>query len=367
MDINKIIEFRKKLHKIPEIANHELKTQEMIKEFLKSNTKVEIVEEKGYFYAKLKGVNPTKTIAIRADHDAIMNSKNEMFHGCGHDGHTAILCGTIMKLEEDTVNNNIIFLFQPAEEDGSGAKITDKMFKDNNITEIFGLHNMPNLKKGVAYYREGCIQCASKGMKIKIKGLQTHASEPEKGLNPSYALAKIIQRLKPLSEYRGFVKSKFEDIEFSSLVLVTVIGIEMGKRNFGVSPAVGEICLTLRASSDKDMEKLDNKIYEMLSEIENDGYSYEIEIFDDFPETNNDENLCEKTIKILEKFGIEIAKMENPIRASEDFGYYKKFCPSMFFMLGMGDRPSLHHENYSFDDDIILNGISLFECIAKNI
>ena len=70
-----------------------------------------------------------------------------MFHGCGHDGHTAIMCGTIMALEEDRPLNNVIFLFQPAEENGGGAKLCDKLFKDNTIDEIYGLHNMPNFKK----------------------------------------------------------------------------------------------------------------------------------------------------------------------------------------------------------------------------
>lgn len=361
MDINKIIEFRKELHKCPEIAHHEVKTQKLIKDFLRANTNVEIVEEDGWFYAKMKGLNPTKTIAFRSDHDAIMNSKNEMFHGCGHDGHTAIMCGTIMALEEDRPLNNVIFLFQPAEENGGGAKLCDKLFKDNTIDEIYGLHNMPNFKKGVAYYRKGCIQCESLGLRIKIDGIQTHASEPEKGLNPSYAISKIIERVKPLSKYIGFKSSKFEDLDFESLVLVTIINLSMGKLNFGVSPKSGEISLTIRAASDKDMKKIIKKIKEMKE----DGYSYTYEIYDDFPETNNDVDLCNKTLKVLDKYGVEYMQMSEPIRASEDFGYYKKFCPSLFFMLGTGDGPSIHNENYKFNDDVIEDGIRLFKCIAK--
>lgn len=365
MDINKIIEFRKKLHEYPEIAHHEVKTQKFIKDFLRDNTNVEIVEEDGWFYAKMKGLNPSKTIAIRSDHDAIMNSKLEMFHGCGHDGHTAIMCGLILALEEDMPNDNVIFLFQPAEENGGGAKLCDKLFIDNNISEIYGLHNMPNFEKGVAYYRKGCIQCASLGMRIKIDGIQTHASEPEKGLNPSYAISKIIGRLKPLSEFYGFVGRKFEDIEFQSLVLVTIINISMGKLNFGVSPKSGEISFTIRAAFDADMQKLLDKLYEILGEIKNEGYKYIIEIYDEFPETNNDIELCEKTLKVLDKYGIKHREMSEPIRASEDFGYYKKFCPSLFFMLGTGSGASIHNENYVFNDDVIMDGINLFKSIIK--
>lgn len=364
MDINKIIKLRKKLHEYPEIAHNEFKTQKIIKEFLIENTNVEIVEEKGYLYAKMKGVNPSKTIAIRSDHDAIMNSKNEMFHGCGHDGHTAIMCGTIMELEDVKPKDNVIFLFQPAEENGAGAKLCDKLFIDNKVDEIYGLHNMPNFKKGVAYLKKGCIQCASQGLRIIIDGIQTHASEPEKGLNPCYAISNIIERLKPLSEFKGYVKSEFENLKFNSLVLVTVINIEVGKRNFGVSPKSGEISLTLRTASDEDMIKLKNKITEILDEIKLKGYKYTTEIFDDFPETNNDVKLYEKTLKVLDKYKIKYCKMGEPIRASEDFGYYKKFCPSLYFMLGSGKGPSIHNEEYEFNDDIIIDGINLFKSIV---
>ena len=172
---------------------------------------------------------------------------------------------------------------------------------------------------------------------------------------------KIIERVKPLSKYIGFKSSKFEDLDFESLVLVTIINLSMGKLNFGVSPKSGEISLTIRAASDKDMKKIIKKIKEMKEE----GYSYTYEIYDDFPETNNDVDLCNKTLKVLDKYGVEYMQMSEPIRASEDFGYYKKFCPSLFFMLGTGDGPSIHNENYKFNDDVIEDGIRLFKCIAK--
>ncbi|MDY6062810.1 MAG: M20/M25/M40 family metallo-hydrolase [Erysipelotrichaceae bacterium] len=365
MNINKIIELRKLLHQYPEIANNEVKTQQIIRNFLTENTNVKVINEDGWLYAKMEGLNPKKTIVFRADHDAIVNSKNQLFHGCGHDGHTAILCGTIMQLEEDRPDDNIIFLFQPAEENADGAKKCTKLFQDYHIDEIYGLHNMPNFEKGIVYYRKGCIQCASVGMRISIDGIQSHASEPEKGLNPAYAIAEVIERLKPLSAFNGFNKAIFEDLIFESLVLVTVVNVEIGKRNFGISPGSGEISLTLRTMNDQDMKMIKTKIMAMLNKFKEVGYSYKIDLYDEFPENNNNPILCDQTLKILDKYHIEYREMFEPFRASEDFGYYRRFCPSLFLMLGMGTCPSLHHDDYQFDDDIIKAGIKLFSSIAK--
>ena len=88
-----------------------------------------------------------------------------------------------------------------------------------------------------------------------------------------------------------------------------------------------------------------------------------IEEFDRFDENYADPSLVDKTVRKLKTADLEVEELSEPIRASEDFGYYKKFAPCMFFFVGMGTCPSLHHDSYVFDDEIIPAAVRLFETI----
>ena len=97
-NLEKIIAFRHVLHEHPELSNHEVNTRKLIKEFIAQNMSSYLVFDEGDWLYCMKPYQPTKkTIVLRADHDAIMNSSNTPFHGCGHDGHTAILLGVMLE------------------------------------------------------------------------------------------------------------------------------------------------------------------------------------------------------------------------------------------------------------------------------
>lgn len=192
-NLDKIIAFRHVLHEHPELSNHEVHTRKLIKEFIAQNMSKYLVLDEGDWLYCMKPYQATKkTIVLRADHDAIMNSSNTPFHGCGHDGHTAILLGVMLEEEDRESEYNVIYLFQPAEENGSGAAICKPLFKKYHVDEIFGLHNMPNLRKNVIYYRPETVMCASVGYRISLTGVQSHASEPEKGCNQSMSYLHLL-------------------------------------------------------------------------------------------------------------------------------------------------------------------------------
>ena len=97
-NLDKIIAFRHVLHEHPELSNHEVHTRKLIKEFIAQNMSKYLVLDEGNWLYCMKPYQATKkTIVLRADHDAIMNSSNTPFHGCGHDGHTAILLGVMLE------------------------------------------------------------------------------------------------------------------------------------------------------------------------------------------------------------------------------------------------------------------------------
>lgn len=358
-NLNKIIELRHLLHSSPEISNHEIHTREIIKNFISENMpEYEIHDEGGWLYCLKDFKEGRKTIILRADHDAILNSNGIPFHGCGHDGHTAILLGVM--LEAENVDKNVIYLFQAAEENGAGAPMCAPLFKKYKVDEVYGLHNMPGLKKNVVYYRPETIMCASVGYRISLKGVQSHASEPEKGLNPVYELARFVESIEPLSKFYGYKPFKFKDYSFTNLAMITIINLSVGSLNFGISPANGEISLTMRAAKENELKMLEEYVRRYFDNLK-DKFEVHIEEFDRFDENYSDPELVEETIKRIG--GLEY--LPEPIRASEDFGFYKQFAPCMFFFVGMGDCPSLHNDLYKFDDDIIETGVELFKKICR--
>lgn len=358
-NLNKIIELRHLLHSSPEISNHEIHTREIIKNFISENMpEYEIHDEGGWLYCLKDFKEGRKTIILRADHDAILNSNGIPFHGCGHDGHTAILLGAM--LEAENVDKNVIYLFQAAEENGAGAPMCAPLFKKYKVDEVYGLHNMPGLKKNVVYYRPETVMCASVGYRISLKGVQSHASEPEKGLNPVYELARFVESIEPLSKFYGYKPFKFKDYSFTNLAMITIINLSVGSLNFGISPANGEISLTMRAAKENELKMLEEYVRRYFNNLK-DKFEVHIEEFDRFDENYSDPELVEETIKRIG--GLEY--LPEPIRASEDFGFYKQFAPCMFFFVGMGDCPSLHNDLYKFDDDIIETGVELFKKICR--
>ncbi|SHH31644.1 amidohydrolase [Anaerosphaera aminiphila DSM 21120] len=365
--LNSVISLRKKLHNSPEISNCEFNTRKILINFLKENNINSIYDFKDYFYVYKKSKNPKKTIVIRADHDAILNSNLEPFHGCGHDGHSAILCGTILNLWKEELDKDVIFLFQPAEENGRGAKICSEVFKKYSIDEVYGLHNWPGLEMGTIYLKIGVCQCASVGLTLKFKGVQSHASLPELGKNPAYIISKIVDDLSDLNIFRGYSPFNFRNLHFKSLVLVTVINISLGSKNFGISPANGELSLTLRAAHDEDLNLIKNYILNLARDLCEEDFSLQFEFTDEFSETYSDPSLVKKAEQIFSRENLKTLKLEVPFRASEDFGVYKKYALPLFFYLGNGvEHIPLHNDNFEFSDEILENGIKAFSVIARN-
>ncbi len=342
--MNDIIKLRKKLHTLAEPSRKEYKTAEAIKDFLRKNTSLEITECDGWFYAlHYEGAN-LKNIAFRADMDAIYG-KNGYFHGCGHDGHSAALCGLALALEGKTTGKNIYLIFQLAEEIGTGAKLCSRIIKEKYIEKIYGFHNIPGFKEGVILLKKNIFAMTSVGMTIRLKGRQCHAAYPETGINPAYAIGELI--------------SSFENIKGNTII--SVVNIDLGKKNFGICPGDGEVSLTFRAETENELMTFRNKLKDIAEKTAAKyGLELNIDYFDFFPETANSEKSFSEVLKVIDNnFEYEILK--EPMRWSEDFGYYLKECEGMFFGIGDGEEyPGLHTEEFEFNDNILKTAIKLF-------
>ncbi len=368
MDINaleKAINLRRKLHDNPEISGEEVITKKILMDFLAENTTLELFDRGKWFYAlHFEGEN-LETIAFRADFDAILDSQGCPFHGCGHDGHSATLSGFGLSLEGQTLGKNVVLLYQFGEEDGSGAKVCREIFKEIKIDRIYGLHNSPGLKAHTLYTKKGTMMFASKGMTIKLSGVQSHASQPELGINPAYLIGEIIEIVKPLSEYRGH--ENFKLAELKDATFSTIVNIDLGNKAFGVSPSSGEISMTIRSALEKDLKSLGNSLEEYIKErCEDLKMNYSIEFADEFPVTANDEKLVDRFINTLKETDFKVEILEEALRGSEDFGWYSEFAPSLFFFVGSGENhPAIHSEEYEFLDELIETGVDVFNLIAR--
>lgn len=328
---------RKELHSIPELSGQEFKTREHLILFLKNYTSVEIHDFGTWFYAVHRVVNPIETVVFRADHDAILHPDGHPFHGCGHDGHSAILAGLALLLENANLSKTIIYLFQPSEENGLGAKECLRLFTLENVDRIYGMHNFPGFELGQILTRSGTFMCASVGMSITFTGRQTHAATPEQGLNPAYAIARLISSLAPLSEFKGYHPITWQNITFSSMVLATIISTQIGHTNhFGISPDNGNLQLTLRAENHRDLQTLIQAIEEQVkSLVLESNLTFTIAFIDDFVETANDEGSVNDFLNLMTIADLSVARLAEPFRPSEDFGHYLISKPGVFLELGV--------------------------------
>ncbi|MSS63392.1 amidohydrolase [Velocimicrobium porci] len=359
-NLEKLYQLRKELHAHAEGAGKEVRTQEILKKFIRSNTSLKIVEEGKWFYCIYEGRKEAKEktrIAFRADMDGVSSPDGSVAHRCGHDGHSTVLAGLALELEEKKPERDVILLFQHGEETGEGARECKKTLKDTNTDEIYGFHNIPGYPVGSVLIREETFACASKGMIIHLTGKPSHAAYPEAGINPAFVIGELITSLPDLLEQK----------HYKGMVLCTVIKILVGDEAFGVSASEGEILLTIRAHYEEDLEKLQDKMERFVKEhAQKSGLEYSFAYSEEFPETRNYSTCVETIKKVSDKLGLLSVYPEEPFRWSEDFGHYLKDTKGAFFGIGDGETyTQLHTETYEFPDEIIKTAVSMFYGIIE--
>lgn len=366
-NLNLCKQLRHELHQHPELSNQETWTKEYVLSFLKANTKLEIVDNGRWFYAVYYAGEGKENIAFRAELDALpMQETIDMpytsrfsgvSHKCGHDGHTASLVGLALEIDQTGADKNIFFLFQHAEETGEGAVMCASFIKKEGIKEIYAYHNRSGMPLKSVNVIDGTSFCASRGMIIHMEGLPAHASEPEKGANPAFAIAKIIDAIP------GFTASGTN----KGMVLCTVIQVDIGERAFGVSASKGDLLLTIRAYYEAELDQLQRNL-ENLARTQAEQYKLKVNFTynDCFPETANHKESSDKIRQVCQDKGFQCIELKEAFRASEDFGHYLKQTKGAICFIGNGEEyPSLHSNEYDFPDAIIETAVELFKGLAK--
>lgn len=273
------------------------------------------------------------------------------------------MCGLASELHHQRPEKgNVILLFQPAEENGSGAEkvANDDNFKKYKPDYVFALHNLPGFTKNQIVVKDGTFSCAVKSMIIRLKGKIAHAAKPENGINPALAIASIIEK---------FDKKNQMDKSKPNFSILTPIYISLGEKAYGVSAGKGEVHFTIRCQTNREMEKLSKELENLTKEIaKNHQLEYKIKWTESFQANENNadaNNFIKNATKIL---GLNVLEKDTPFSWGEDFGLFTQLHNGAMFGLGAGkDSPALHHSDYDFPDEIISTGVKLFHQISKEI
>ncbi len=345
------------LHQIPEASGCETETKKSLIGFLKAESDLEIVDCGAWFYAAHREENTAEGMAFRADMDAVTGADGRPYHGCGHDGHSAVMAALAAYTTGKHFGKNLFFLFQHAEETGAGGAECSAILDREKIDAFYGFHNCPGFPAGAVLMLHDTFACASRGLRLLFKGSQAHAAYPENGRNPIFPMAAFFERWAALTD----------PAQYGGLVLATPVCFTAGTRAFGVAAGSGEIDLTLRAWYDADLEKLVNTAIETAAALAADaGVTLSHSEQDVFPATINSPLLYEKAEAAAIQAGLRCLTPTEPFRWSEDFGHYGARCPAFFFGIGSGiDAPGLHTPDYLWNSAVADAAVRLFSTLIQ--
>ncbi|MBC2846703.1 amidohydrolase [Winogradskyella flava] len=382
----KLIDWRHHFHQNPELSNREFKTAEKIAEHLKSlGLEVETGIAKTGVVALLKGNQPGKVVALRADIDALpvterndlpfksevrttfLNTETGVMHACGHDTHISILMATaeVLSKHKDKIKGTIKFIFQPAEEgpppgEEGGAKLMIKegVLDNPKVDAIFGLHINSQTPVGTIKYKTGGIMASVERFVINVKGKQTHGSQPWSGVDPILISAKIIDGLQTIISR----EAKLTD----EAAVITVGKITAGTR-FNIIPESTEMIGTVRTLDPKMRTMIETRMKEMVETLAK-AYGGEATITfqNNTSITFNDPDLTAQVLPSLQAAaGEENVQLMKATTGGEDFSYFQEVVPGVYFFLG-GMTPSAtevyphHTPDFKIDDSGMLLGVKAF-------
>lgn len=368
-------EFRQTLHRYPEVSGNEKHTSERILNFLSGFKPDKVLQQLGGYgiLASFDSGQAGPHLLFRADMDALPIQEINHFkhrsefdgvsHKCGHDGHSSILLGLAYLLHHNPPKRGkVSLLFQPAEEDGEGAKavMNDPRFKELNFDQVFALHNLPGYPLHELVWKKGPFTASVTSLILQFNGKTSHAAEPEHGINPAPAIAEILAACERISNNQP---------EIDNFMLITPIHITMGELAYGISAGYGELHLTIRAWDEGNMRTLADRILDAVTEAEK---KHKITIgkrwTHAFKTNQNASQAVDAILQAGNHLGLRTSERTYPFKWGEDFGLFTQHYPGAMFGLGSGEScPALHNPDYDFPDALIDTGANLFFQISKEL
>ena len=367
-----LVALRRDIHAHPELGFSEHRTAALIGDQLRS-AGLEVHEGIGGtgVVGVLRGREGSRTLGLRADMDALpideqtglpwASTRPGCFHGCGHDGHVAMLLGAAKHLARDPdFSGTLHVIFQPAEEGLGGARrmIEDGLFDRFPCDRVYALHNWPGLPAGTIATRAGAIMGAADKFAIRIMGRGGHAAQPEGTSDTLLAAAFLVQQLNTIIA---------RNVASASSAVLSVTQIHGGHAH-NVIPAEVRIEGTVRSFDPMVQDRIEERMGQILRGVET---GFEVSAVLDYdryyPATINDAEAADDALAVAATVGTALRAPE-PAATSEDFSFMLRERPGAYIWLGQGqdmDSPALHTPHYDFNDEILAPGIAYWTRLVQ--
>ena len=367
-----LVDIRRTIHRHPELGFEEVETSKLISEWLqKFGLDVKRGMAKTGVVGLLKGKKPGRTIAIRADMDALpMDEANRVpyasqikgkMHACGHDAHVTILLGVarFFSTIPDQVKGNIKWIFQPAEEGGGGGRIMveEGVLENPKVDAIFGSHVFPFLSVGKVgiYEREGLA--AADRFIIKIIGKGGHAASPHVSKDPILAAGHLITQI------HSIVSRNVNPLESG----VITIGKVSGGTASNITPDEVELIGTVRSLNPQVREELKSRIEQVTQGVARSfSMDYRFDFEYGYPVLINNSEMSKLVGSACSRgIGKENVEVLKPSMGGEDFAYYLEKVPGSFFRLGCRNEEKglihpYHSSLFDVDEEVLPFGVEMF-------
>ena len=301
--------------------------------------------------------------AFRADADALPIAERTgaayasrhpgCMHACGHDGHMAILLELARRLsQKTTLPHNVLLVFQSAEETTGGAKdiCATGVFRAHKVQAIFGLHLWPQLPEGIIASRKNEMMARSCEVRVDVYGKTAHIAKASEGIDALAAGVEFYQRVMKLEG--ALPKNIFRLLKFGKFQSGTVCNALSDHTHMEGS---------LRAFQDEVFYSIRAGIVSIAKDIER-AYGATVNVYmtEGYPAVMNPADLHNRVRKTVGFF-----ELDKPTMTAEDFSWYQKSLPGMFFFLGVGDTSALHSDTFNFNEEILVKGADFFEELAE--
>jgi amidohydrolase len=374
----KIIEWRRDFHRHPEVAYEEKRTSSVIRKFLESlDIPVSTCAQTG-LRGLLEGRPGGKTVALRADIDALplkeegdkeyISQNPEAAHACGHDGHMAILMGAaeILSQKREQFKGKVVFLFQPSEERiPGGAK---KMIEEGaleGVDVIFGLHLWQPLPTGSVGIVKGAMMAQPDAFSITVKGKGGHGSMPHTTVDPILVASHLVVNI------QSIVSRNVDPLK----PVVVSFGTVKGGTIYNIIPSEVSLTGTVRTFDSSIQSLAEERLKEIIDETcKAFGATAEFEYEKGYPPLVNQEGMVDFVLEVTQKtLGKDRIQTIDPVMGGEDFAYFLQKIPGAFFFFGMGDGMEFPHHHPAFDLDenalpqatLLMTGLALEYLASK--
>jgi amidohydrolase len=362
--LDELISIRRQLHLIPEEGYSEFKTRDYICKKL---------DEYGICYEVILStaviafidVKAKTSVAFRADMDGLcvgectnvdfQSAHTGYMHACGHDGHMAacLVAGKILNENKARLKENILLIFQPAEEGPGGAKqiIEQGILKKYNVKRIYGTHLYPSIEEGIVAVNSGYFMAQTGEFYISIEGKSSHAARPQEGIDSLLAACRLVTAV---DEIKKQLLKEGENTVIS-------IGTISGGERVNVIAECTKLSGTMRTYDTALRTRIKNMINESAQHIDSQtGTKTTINYIDLYPAVYNDDELYKDFIK-----KIPDAVTTEPSMLAEDFAYYLQEVPGIFFFTGTYNKEKgytypLHSNKFNFDEKVLLKTVEVY-------